>query len=61
MATGLSFKDSFTVRFPPLEVTQTFSLIIEDTTSSGGAAGSMGWLALLLVPVVAIRRRKMAA
>jgi predicted extracellular nuclease/endonuclease I len=41
------------------EVVQTFSLVIEDTTSNSGAGGSLGFISLLLLPLAGLRRRKL--
>lgn len=50
-------KFELTVTDGEFEVTETFSVVVEANDSSSGA-GSFAWLTLLLLPLVATRRRK---
>ncbi|MBL4940082.1 MAG: lamin tail domain-containing protein [Colwellia sp.] len=52
-------KFQLTITDGEFEVTETFSLVVEDK-SSGGVGGSFGWLLLLLLPLINLRSKKQA-
>ncbi len=39
-------------------VTETFSLVVEDTSDSSSVGGTVGFISLLLLPLVGLRRRR---
>ena len=57
ISSDISIEFELTVSDGRHEVTQTHSLVVEANSSGGGAGGSIGWLTLLLLPLVAGRRR----